>query len=216
MSVLDPATLQGQTMRGDWLVFLAASVVVAAVVYACILSALLLWRRRSEALPPQFSGNGPLEIAGAAVSLLLVAGLFYVTYRRELPVDAVAPHPSRVIEVVAFRWSWEFDYPAAGIHIVGTPQRPPQLVLPQGESTQISLRSVDVNHSFWVPAFLFKRDAIPGMVNRFDITPVKSGTFRGLCTQFCGLDHTLMTFTVRVVPPPAYRAWIAAGGKSAS
>ena len=121
MSVFDPATLQGQTMRGDWLVFLAASVVVAAVVYACILSALLLWRRRSEALPPQFSGNGPLEIAGAAVSLLLVAGLFWVTYRREMPVDAVAAHPSHVVDVIAFRWSWEFDYPANGIHIVGTP-----------------------------------------------------------------------------------------------
>ncbi|HEY1428832.1 MAG TPA: cytochrome c oxidase subunit II [Candidatus Tumulicola sp.] len=216
MSVFDPATLQGQTMRGDWIVFLAASVVVAAVVYTFILLPLLVWRRRSDRLPPQFKGNGPLEIAGAAASLLLVGGLFYVTYRREMPVDALSPHPSQVVEVTGFRWSWEFDYPGSDIHIVGTPQRPPQLVLPQGERTQISLRSVDVNHSFWVPDFLFKRDAIPGMVNRFDVTPVKSGVFRGLCTQFCGLDHAMMTFTVRVLPAPEYRAWLAAGGKTAS
>ncbi|HEY1682587.1 MAG TPA: cytochrome c oxidase subunit II [Candidatus Tumulicola sp.] len=215
MSVFDPATLQGQVMRGDWLVFIAASVAVGVVVYAFILAPLVLWRRRSEALPPQFASNAPLEIGGVVVSLLLVAGLFYVTYRREMPVDAVSAHPFQVIDVTGFRWSWEFDYPS-GIHIVGTPQRPPELVLPEGEQTQIMLHSVDVNHSFWVPAFLFKRDAIPGMVNRFDLTPVKIGRFTGRCTQFCGLDHALMTFTVRVVPLPAYRAWVAAGGRSPS
>ena len=214
MSIFDPATIQGQTMRGDWLVFLAASVVVAILVYAFILAPLIVWRRRSEGLPPQFSGNGPLEIGGVIASLLLVGGLFYVTYVCEMPVDAVAPHPDRTIDVTASRWSWEFDYPGSGIHIVGTPQRPPELVLPRGESTEIALRSVDVTHSFWVPDFLFKRDAIPGMVNRFDLTPVKNGRFRGLCAQFCGLDHALMTFTVRVVPPAEYRAWISAGGRT--
>jgi cytochrome c oxidase subunit II len=214
MSVFDPATLQGQTMRGDWLVFIAASIAVGVVVYAFILVPLLVWRRRSERLPPQFAANGPLEIGGAVVSLLLVGVLFYFTYRTEVPVDAVSAHPYQVVDVTGFRWSWEFDYPGAGIHIVGTPNRPPELVLPLGERTQIELHSVDVNHSFWVPAFLFKRDAIPGMVNRFDLTPVKSGRFAGLCTQFCGLDHALMTFTVRVVPAQAYRAWLASGGRT--
>jgi cytochrome c oxidase subunit II len=216
MSVFDPATLQGQAMRGDWLVFLAASVVVAVLVYAFILGPLVLWRRRSESLPPQFSGNGPLEIGGVVVSLLLVGGLFYVTYAREIPVDAVAPHPDHTVDVTAFRWSWEFDYPGSEIHIIGSPQRPPELVLPQGEVTEIALHSADVTHSFWVPAFLFKRDAIPGMINRFDLTPVKSGRFLGLCAQFCGLDHAMMTFTVRVMPPAAYRAWISSGGRTPS
>jgi cytochrome c oxidase subunit II len=214
MSVFDPATIQGQIMRGDWVVFVAASVVVAVLVYAFILLPLLLWRRRSDRLPPQFDGNGPIEIGGVIVSLLIVGGLFYVTYSREMPVDAVEPHPAHEIDVTAFRWSWEFDYPGSSIHIVGTPQRPPELVLPQGEQTEIALRSADVTHSFWVPAFLFKRDAIPGIVNRFDLTPVRSGQFRGLCAQFCGLDHALMTFTVRVVPPASYREWIANGGKT--
>jgi cytochrome c oxidase subunit 2 len=216
MSVFDPATLQGQTMRGDWLVFIAASVVVAVLVYAFILVPLLVWRRRSEGLPPQFSGNGPIEIGGVIVSLLIVGGLFYVTYSREMPVDAVEAHPEQRVDVTAFRWSWEFDYPGSSIRIVGTPQRPPELLLPQGQSTEIALRSADVTHSFWVPAFLFKRDAIPGMVNRFDLTPVKSGRFRGLCAQFCGLEHANMTFTVRVVPLEAFRAWIASGGRTAS
>ncbi len=83
---------------------------------------------------------------------------------------------------------------------------PPTLYLPLGRPTEIDLRSEDVTHSFWVPAFLFKRDAIPGMTNVFDITPTRTGTFPSRCAQFCGLDHALMTFVVRVVPAAAYDA----------
>jgi cytochrome c oxidase subunit 2 len=215
MHLIDPATLQGQTMRGDWLIFILASIVVGVVVYALILIPLVFWRRRSEALPPQFSRNTKLEVISVIVPLLIVCGLFYVTYGREMRVDALAARPPTTVDVTAFRWSWEFDYPGTGISIVGTPQQPPQLVLPEAETTQIDLRTTDVNHSFWVPAFLFKRDAIPGMLNRFDLTPTRTGTFHGACTQFCGLNHAHMTFSVRVVPPDQYRRWIASDGKLA-
>lgn len=214
MPLLDPATVQGQTMRGDWAIFLAASVVVGVVVYALILIPLIFWRRRSEALPAQFANNRPLELLSVGIPLGLVVVLFYFTDVKEMRVDALQPHPYATVDVTAFRWSWRFDYPGAGIAIVGTPQQPPQLVLPAHETTQIVLRTADVNHAFWVPDFLYKRDAIPGMVNRFDLTPIRTGTFRGTCTQFCGLDHTLMTFSVRVVPAGAYRRWIASKGES--
>ena len=61
-----------------------------------------------------------------------------------------------------------------------------------------------MTHSFWVPAFLFKRDAIPGMINVFDITPNRTGRFVSRCAQFCGLDHALMNFVVEVVPQSTY------------
>lgn len=201
-------------MRGDWIVFILASIVVGFIVYVLILIPLVFWRRRSEELPPQFSRNVPLEAISVAIPLLIVCGLFYVTYGREMRVDALALRPPVAVDVTAFRWSWEFDYPGTAVSIVGTPQQPPQLVLPEGVTTQINLRTADVNHSFWVPAFLFKRDAIPGMLNRFDITPTRTGTFRGACTQFCGLDHAHMTFSVRVVSQSQYRRWLSSGGTS--
>ena len=79
-------------------------------------------------------------------------------------------------------------------------------------TTEIDLATADVNHSFWVPGFLFKRDAIPGMTNVFDVTPGRTGTYLSRCAQFCGLDHALMTFVVDVVPDDAYDRYIASNG----
>jgi cytochrome c oxidase subunit 2 len=73
----------------------------------------------------------------------------------------------------------------------------------------LTVTSSDVAHSFWMPDMLFKRDAIPGRVTTFDLTPSKLGTFLGRCGEFCGLDHALMTFRVRVVAPADYKRWLA-------
>ncbi len=68
----------------------------------------------------------------------------------------------------------------------------------------------EVDHSFWVPGFLFKRDAIPGLQNVFDWTPKKLGTYRGECGEFCGLDHALMAFTVKIVTREDFERWVRA------
>jgi cytochrome c oxidase subunit II len=68
---------------------------------------------------------------------------------------------------------------------------------------------VDVAHSFYVPAFLFKRDAIPGFVNRFDFRVEVPGTYPGQCAEFCGALHTQMRFTVHAVTPAEFEQWLA-------
>lgn len=198
-------------MRTDWYVFIAAGIFVGAYVYACIFWCLWRYRRRSNELPKQFSGNPPLEILYVVLPFLIVLGLFGVTFAIELPVDGVAAHPANRIAVTAFRWSWEFRYPN-GATTIGTTHSPPTLYLPVGETTEIDLRSADVTHSFWVPAFLFKRDAIPGMTNVFDIAPNRTGTFPARCAQYCGLDHAFMTFLVSVVTPEAYARYLRSNG----
>lgn len=198
-------------MRTDWYILIAAGAFVGLYVYGCILWCLVRYRRRPNRRPEEFSGNTRLEILYVALPLLMVGGLFGVTYAIELPVDRVAANPANTIAVTAFQWSWHFQYPG-GIAVFGTPAAPPTLYLPEGETTQIDLRSADVTHSFWVPAFLFKRDAIPGMTNIFDLAPTRTGRFDGRCAQFCGLDHALMSFTVQVVPRVAYDRFIASKG----
>ena len=79
------------------------------------------------------------------------------------------------------------------------------LILPVGETIRFVLTSRDVIHSFYVPDFLFKRDVIPGVRNRFDITIEEPGMYRGYCAEFCGLDHARMTFSVRALSPADYR-----------
>ena len=89
-------------------------------------------------------------------------------------------------------------------------------VVPVGQRVRVKLVSVDVVHSFYVPQTLFKRQAIPGTENEFDLTFEKEGLYHGQCTQFCGLQHPDMVFRVRVVEQGAYQSWLAAATRRGS
>jgi len=209
-----PATTQAETLGADWFVFSVAATAVGLVVIALILAPPLLWRRRSGALPVQNAGHRVVELGSTLTATAIVVGLFFfATLPHERAVDATVASPDEVVNVTAFRWSWRFAYPGTPVTIVGTPMTEPELVLPLGKTTEIDLRSADVQHSFWVPGFLFKRDAVPGILNRFDLTPTRVGDFEGVCAQFCGLDHTHMRFRVHVVPAEAFARWISSGNR---
>lgn len=206
----NPASIAGVAMRTDWYIFIGAGAAVGIFVYACIFWCLVAYRKREGRAAAQFDGNTPLEILYVVVPLLIVLGLFGATYAIEMPIDRAGNAPNR-IAVTAFRWSWRFEY-ANGVTTAGTPLAPPTLYLPVDRPTEIELRSADVTHSFWVPAFLFKRDAIPGMTNVFELKPNRLGRFEAKCAQFCGFDHALMSFVVDVVPAAAFRRYLASKG----
>lgn len=215
MPILHPASVQGDDLRGVWYIFFGGACFIAVIVYGLIFYALLRWRRRrggEDRIPPQFHSNPGIEITGVVIPLIMVIGLFYITYIREGVVDFLKPHPYATVDVTAYRWSWQFRYPGHHIVINGTAHNPPTLVMPAGKMTQINLYSSDVVHSFWVPSFLFKRDATPGYTMHFDVTPKEAGVYHGECVEYCGLDHALMTFNVKVVPADQYDRWLAAGG----
>lgn len=216
MPIMHPASLQGQDLSGVWYIFGGAALFVAVFVYGLIAFCLIRWRERAgnTAIPPQFMKNPPIEITGVVIPLIIVIGLFYISYVREGVVDFLKPHPYTVVDVTAYRWSWQFRYPSRGIAVNGTVHNPPTLVMPLGKMTQINLYSADVVHSMWMPSFLFKRDANPGMTNHFDVTPTQIGVFHGVCAEYCGLDHALMTFTIKVVPVVVYERWLASGGRT--
>jgi cytochrome c oxidase subunit 2 len=204
-------------MASDWLLFAGVAAVVAATVLTLVLFPLVRWRRRpGDAPPPQFRNNYPLEIFWTAVPLAIVAGLFFYTYRAEARIDDVVARPSVVVNVEAYRWGWTFAYrggptvggSAGAPSVFGDAVPMPTLVVPAGETTRIELSARDVDHGFWIPAFYFKRDAIPGQTTAFDLTPDKLGTYVGRCSAFCGLQHPLMLFRVRVVTPEAYGRWL--------
>jgi cytochrome c oxidase subunit 2 len=69
-----------------------------------------------------------------------------------------------------------------------------------------------VVHSFWVPRFIEKRDLIPRVDNAIDVDITEAGEWPGVCSEFCGLNHTAMRFSVRAVPGPEFDAWLAGGG----
>ncbi len=204
------ATSQATLMRTDWTVFTLTGLGVFAIVAGLIVISAIVWRRRGDALPIQFRRNLPVEIITTVIPLVMVVLLFALTYRVESAVERLTAAPAVVVDVLAFRWSWRFTYPGKNVQVVGTPQSPPEMVIPLGETTRINLSSADVNHAMWVPGFLFKRDAIAGVHNAFDWHPERLGTYVGRCAEFCGLEHAFMTFSVRVVSPNEFARWLAA------
>jgi cytochrome c oxidase subunit II len=207
----DPITTQGKVTLTLWQGSWVAALAVGAVVWGLIIWTVIAFRKRSDELPPQVRYNLPIEVLYTVVPFIMVAVLFYFTARDENYIDRLSAHPNVVVNVTGFQWSWEFQYPDLGnVQVIGTADNRPTLVLPVGQTVRFNLTSPDVIHSFWVPAFLFKRDVVPGHPNHFEITTTATGTFRGECSELCGLYHSEMLFTVKVVSQQAFQQFIAA------
>jgi cytochrome c oxidase subunit 2 len=127
--------------------------------------------------------------------------------RTQHRVTRLSPTPDLSVEVTGFQWGWRFRYPAQNLTVVGDANRPPTLVLPVGANVRLRLVAADVIHSFFVPTFLVKKDMIPGVDNQLEVRPTNTGHFGGVCAEFCGLDHTRMTFSVDVVTPAEFQAF---------
>ncbi len=191
--------------QGSWLAALA----VGALVWGLIAWAVIFHRKRSDELPPQTRYNLPIEVAYTVVPFIMILVLFFYTVRDENELLKLSANPDHVVDVLGQQWSWQFAYDDAdGVTVVGTPGVPPTLVLARGETVRFNLNSVDVIHSFWVPAFLFKLDVIPGRTNSFEVTPSREGIYTGKCAELCGRDHARMLYWVRVVSPEDYRQFV--------
>lgn len=205
-------TEQGRSIEHLYNVFLAAAVVVWGLVTGLMLWAIVRYRSRSGRLPPQVHGNNRLELTWTVVPAILVAVLFALTLAAQHRVTAMVPAPSARVDVQAFQWQWQFRHlgPDGSVRrdVIGLPGRKPVLVVPVGETVRFRLTSADVTHSFFVPRSMYKRMAIPGRVNEFDMTFEAPGRFAGNCTQYCGLEHAQMLFDVEAVSPERYEAYL--------
>jgi cytochrome c oxidase subunit 2 len=200
----DPATVDAERILTLWQGSWAAAFAVGAVVWGLIIWSCIFHRKRSDELPVQTRYNVPIEVLYTVVPFIIIAVLFYFTARDETELLKLSDSPDHTVNVVGRQWSWSFNYVDEGVWDAGTPGERPTLVLPLGETVRFELTSPDVIHSFWVPAFLFKLDIIPGRVNHFEITPSKEGRFAGKCAELCGVDHSRMLFDVEVVSPAEY------------
>ena len=207
----ESASDQGDDIVSLWRLFVPLALVIGALVWGLIIWSVLRYRRRDAGagLPPQTRENLPIEVFYTAVPLVIVAALFTTSVITQRRVDRLSSRPDVVVEVEGFQWQWRFRYVREGVTVVGLPERPPELALPVGKTTRVVLTSRDVVHSFYVPGFLFKRDAIPGITHRFDVTPHRPGLHTGACAEFCGLRHDDMGFNVRVLSPSEFSDWVA-------
>jgi cytochrome c oxidase subunit 2 len=204
----EPKSTEAESIFSLWQGFFLASIGVAALVWGLIIYVILRYRRRDDAIPSQKPYNIPVEVVYTATPILAVAVLFGFSVAAESDVTDLKPDPVAHIDVIGFQWSWQFVYTDEDITVTGEPGEPPEMVVPVGETVQLRLVSADVNHSFWVPDFLSKRDLIPGIDNEISVTPTETGSYIGRCSEFCGLDHWRMNYSVRVVSQEEYDQWI--------
>jgi cytochrome c oxidase subunit 2 len=218
------ATTQGKDEFKLWVGMFIAGLAVAIFVWALIFWASFRYRRRDDTIPRQFHTNVPVEITYTLIPFLMIFVIFYFTVVTENEVDAVSAHPAEIIHVTGYRWGWEFQYYDGSHHSQGvrvqtsaepkklaqpsTSSEYPQLVLPVGATIRIDLDSSDVIHGFYIPAFNFSRYAQPGYTNTFDFTTTTTGVFTGQCSQYCGLYHAEMIFSVKVESSADFAIWM--------
>jgi cytochrome c oxidase subunit 2 len=209
----EPVTDRADDIYELWLGSVAAAAVVGFAVTFLILFAAIRYRRVSDKLPRQVRYNLPIEVLYTVVPFVIIAVLFYYTTIAQNVVNDLTPEEdggSDVnIGVIGFQWNWTFNYVDDDVSVTGIPGQPPQLVLPTDRTIRFTETSPDVIHSFWVPAFLFKRDVIPGRENTFEVTITKEGEYIGRCAELCGEKHAAMNFSVLAVSPDEYDDYIA-------
>lgn len=205
-SFLDPASsIASQEADLYWIILILALVVFVLVEGGLIW---ILIRDRGRAgekdLPKQVHSNMRLEVTWTVIPIFLVLALFIMTVQTMNAVAAPARAKSDLnVRVVGHRWWWEFDYTSLGIATAN------ELHIPVGTPVQISLESVDVIHSFWVPQLSGKTDVVPGQNNTMWLESDQVGEFLGQCAEFCGTQHALMRFTVIVDSQADFEAWVA-------
>jgi cytochrome c oxidase subunit 2 len=178
-------------------------VIIFVLVETALVVTVVRYRRRAGGPAPQaIHGNTPLEILWTIIPAIILALIAVPTVKTIFRIDTV-PKNAVQIEVIGHQWWWEFRYPQSGVITAN------ELHIPVGRDIAFTLTSVDVIHSFWVPAFGGKRDLIPGRTNHMWFNASETGTFPGQCTEFCGASHANMLFTVVSQPQAEYDAWIA-------
>ena len=201
IGIPEPATKEGQIIEDLWEGAWVAAWPVGILVWGLmIISIIFFARRKKDEVPEQTAYNLPLEVLYTVAPLIMIFGLFWFAARDGSEILSTEKESDHSVNVVGFRWSWAFNYIEEDVYELGTPQDDPVLWLPVDEPVRIDLTSPDVIHSFWIPAWLFKKDVIPGKLNQFVVTPNKEGDFVGKCAELCGVDHSRMLFDVKVVP----------------
>jgi len=181
----------------------AISIVIFSLVAAVIIFSVWKWRvpLDDDADGPPIHGHTGLEIVWTAVPALLVLaiGIFSAIV---LARNGEAGDNPMEIEARGQQFAWKFTY---GDY---DDLRSGELVLPLGREVRFTMHSDDVIHSFWVPNFGQKMDAVPGTETEILVTPDELGEFEVVCTELCGLGHATMRAAARVVRPAAFAAWV--------
>ena len=197
------ASEQGQNVDQLFRILYILASIVFGLVMGFLLYSVFAFRRREGDLTDAepLYGHVGLEIAWTVIPLIVVLALGGVGAASLLDISRPAESEALEVNVIGFQWAWSFEYPQYAITTN-------ELVLPVNRPARFKLSSRDVIHSFFIPEFRIKMDAVPGKANELQLTPTQVGEYRTYCAELCGTGHAFMVARVRVVDPPVFDEWV--------
>jgi len=198
-------------------------VAITLFVLALIIAVIVRFNERAQPTPSRTTHNTLLEVAWTIVPVLILVAIAIPSFRL-LRAQLILPKADVVVKAVGHAWYWEYEYPAdqGGFkfdsNLVETKDLKPgqvrllavdnEMVVPIGKVVHVQTTAADVLHSWAVPSFGFKLDAIPGRLNAMWFRAEREGIYYGQCSELCGNGHPYMPIAVRVVSEDAYRTWL--------
>ncbi|HSB61429.1 MAG TPA: cytochrome c oxidase subunit II [Vicinamibacteria bacterium] len=199
---------QASTLAGEvdtlYFFLVAVTVFFSLLIAAGVVFFAIAYRRRSEReRPEEIHGSLALELVWTVIPLLLTVVMFawgaQVFFHMNRP-----PDDAMNVAVVGKRWMWKLQHPTGQREIN-------ELHIPVGRPVKLTITSEDTIHSFFVPAFRLKKDAVPGRYNYAWFEATKTGTYHLFCAEYCGTEHSTMIGRVVVMEPDEYQTWLAGG-----
>jgi cytochrome c oxidase subunit 2 len=202
---------KGADIEDAFRILLVMAMPVFTMVVAVLVYTVLRHRASGSGVPedgPAITGQGAVPVAWFAITAALTMVVMVFPGLTSLSKVIEDPAPELVVDVKGAQWTWLIDYPQEGL------QNQRELVLPVDRTVRFNVTSLDVLHSFWVPAFAMKIDAVPGKTTGFTLRPTETGSFRDdplmrvQCAELCGLSHGRMTIPVRVISQQEFQQWL--------
>ena len=215
------------------MLMLGVCALIAAGVYAAMIYAIVKFRKSAGAKPATFSHNTTIEVVWTVIPAAILIALAVPAAETLIRMNDTR-NAQLTIKVTGYQWRWHYDYIDDGVKFYSVldrasnaarvrgsgidPKTVPNyllevdkpMVVPVNTKVRLLVTAADVIHSWWVPVFAVKQDAIPGYINEVWFTAREEGTYRGQCVELCGMDHGFMPIVVRVLSKPEYDAWLAA------
>lgn len=202
MTTVLPKSDLGRVIHGLFMNISGWALLIFVVVEALLI--FVAWRfrdRPGRGEPRPVHGHLGLEMGWTLIPVLIVIAILTPTVAAVFKTQAPPRPEALTVEVIGHQWWWEIRYPDLGVATAN------ELHLPVGRPVSLSLKSVDVIHSFWVPQLGGKRDLIPGRVNFLNFTAEVPGEYQGQCAEFCGISHANMRLLVVAQPRAEFETW---------
>jgi cytochrome c oxidase subunit 2 len=205
----DQASTHAARVDGLYFFLIALTAFFSLLIGLMVLGFAVRYRRRSPAdRPPAIYGSLALELTWSVIPLCIVVVIFFWSADVYLSINRV-PKDAIEVHVVGKRWMWKVQ------HMTGQ-REINELHVPVGVPVKLTLTSEDVIHSFFVPAFRVKKDALPARYTTAWFQATKPGRYRLFCAEYCGTRHSNMLGSIVVLEPAAFQAWLAGGASGGS